>query len=169
MAKKKVKINNLRLILSAVAALFAVVAFFLMFAPAATFEVVGTKGSYSGAQMTFGYTETTTVPIVGTEIKSTVLNFSFLNLLPYILLVAGIVFNFLNKFCKFSNFISAGCYVVAGVLFFLVIVMCAPNVENADLVNSFKENLTLGAGAIVAGILSILAALASLSTLFIKK
>lgn len=163
MAKKKVKINNLGLIVSAVSALLAVVAFFLMFAPAATYEILGTKGSYTGAQMTFGYSET----VLGSEIA--IINFSFLNLLPYILIVAGIVFNFLTKFCKFSNFISAGCYVVAGVLFFLVIVMCMPNVENADLVNSFKENLTLGAGAIVAGILSILAALASLSTLFIKK
>lgn len=76
MAKKKGKKSSLTSVgvLTAMAsALLAVVAICMMFVPAAT--VNDTNMTYTGLQLTFGYSEDT---LLGTV---TVLNFSFLNFL----------------------------------------------------------------------------------------
>lgn len=172
MAKKKkgLKVGTL---ISFGAVLLALVAFFLMFAPAA-----GNNDSYfTGAQMAFGYSKT--VEVLGNKVTTSILNFSFLNFLPYLLILIGIVFSGLavfGKLGKISPIIAAVCYLAAGVLFFCVVPFCSPYVDkkgigavNDEYIKQFKEALSLGAGAIVAGILGILSALASVSTLFIKK
>ncbi len=125
MASKK-KFLSVRFLLSAAAALLALVAIFLMFAPAAVCEIIPetslTKAqtvNYTGIQLTFGYTETTTVPVIGTEVKTEIFKFSFANFLPYILLAAGIAFSVLTAFGKLgkiSPIVAAACLVVAGVL-----------------------------------------------------
>ena len=104
MAKKKSK-NLLGMLLPVVAALLAVVAICMMFVPA----VVRASSlsdklniTYTGAQVTFGYKEANT----GIEIFA----FSFMNFLPYLLLVAGIVFSVLSvlgKLGKIAPFVSA--------------------------------------------------------------
>lgn len=166
MAKKKSK-NLLGMLLPVVAALLAVVAICMMFVPA----VVRASSlsdklniTYTGAQVTFGYKEANT----GIEIFA----FSFMNFLPYLLLVAGIVFSVLSvlgKLGKIAPFVSAVCYLAAGILFFCVTKMVVYPTDSKDIADMFKEGLSLGAGAIVAGLLSILSALGSAATLFVKK
>lgn len=168
MAKLKSGVSALA---CAAAVLFAVIAFLMLCAPAVGYTVMGSEISYSGAQVTFGYTEVTEV--LGHEVRSEILSFSFANLLIYILLLAGIVFavlSVLGKLEKVSPLISALCLLVAAILFFCSKNFCNPaNIENADLVAEFRNNLSLGAGAIVGGIFSLLACLAVGVSKFIKR
>ena len=150
------------------AIVMALVAFFLMFAPAASNSLT----SYTGAQMAFGYSKSSEV--LGSV---PVLNFSFLNFLPYLLLLIGIVFSGLAAFGKLSKiapFIAAACYLVAGVFLFCVIPFCSPSVNSGiggiddNYIKNFKDALSLGTGAIVAGIFALLSALCSVCPFFIK-
>ena len=127
--------------------------------------------------MAFGYSKSGEV--LGSTVTAHILNFSFMNFLPYLLLLIGVAFSGLaafGKLGKISPIIAAACYLAAGVFFFCVVPFCSPYVDkngigaiNDEYVKQFKDALSLGAGAIVAGILGILSALASVSTLFIKK
>ena len=135
------------MLLPVVAALLAVVAICMMFVPA----VVRASSlsdklniTYTGAQVTFGYKEANT----GIEIFV----FSFMNFLPYLLLVAGIVFSVLSvlgKLGKIAPFVSAVCYLAAGILFFCVTKMVVYPTDSKDIADMFKEGLSLGAGAIL--------------------
>ena len=165
MAKKK-KGLSLKVLFALISALLGVVSICLMAAPAAVVKDTGL--TYSGAQLTFGYTRE------GILVNAKVFNFSFLNLLPYILVLVGLVFSILTvlgKLGKFAPFVSAGCYLAAGVLFFLVIIMCSPYtaVDSGDLADAAKELYSLGVGAIVSGILGILASACSAAVWFVKK
>ncbi|MDE7330596.1 MAG: hypothetical protein K2N30_05905 [Clostridia bacterium] len=167
MAKKKTKLS-LKVLFALISALLGVVAICLMAAPAAA--VKDTELAYTGAQLTFGYTRTGSI----TGISAEVFKFSFLNFLPYILVLAGIAFSVLTvlgKLGKIAPIVSAVCYLAAGVLFFLVIEMCSPYtaIDSKDLVDAVKDTLTLGAGAIVGGILGILSAALSAAALAVKK
>ncbi len=160
MAKKK-KIS-IALILSAVAALLGIVAIVMLAAPGITYtlEVLGKKSTtnYSMAQLTFG-----------TEKGG--FAFSFMNFLPFLLVVVGIVLAALTalKGNKLTAIIAAVCFLAAGVLFFCckqLIVFDTGDLsgEAKDLaVKVAKEAIKefkLGIGAILAGILSILSAIA---------
>ncbi len=166
MAKKKTK-NLLGMLLPVAAALLAVVAICMMFLPAV--QRVSSLSdklttSYTGAQVTFGYTEPNT--------KIEVFAFSFMNFLPYLLLLAGIAFSVLSvlgKLGKIAPFVSAGCYLAAGILFFCVTAMVVYPTESKDLAEGLKDGLSLGVGAIVAAILSIVSALTSAAMFFVKK
>ena len=95
MAKKKSKkspLTSVGVLTAMASALLAVVAICMMFVPAAT--VNDTNMTYTGLQLTFGYSEDT---LLGTV---TVLNFSFLNFLPYLLALAGIAFSVLTALGK---------------------------------------------------------------------
>lgn len=164
MAKKKSKkspLTSVGVLTAMAAALLAVVAICMMFVPAATISEL--KLEFTGLQMTFGYKEG----------EAVIFAFSFLNFLPYLLALAGIAFSVLTalgKLGKIAPIIATVCYLAAGVLFFLVIT-CSVLGEGFDTILSLgslllgkgsgKELLSLGAGAIVAGVLSILAALCS--------
>lgn len=161
MAKKK-KIS-LALILSAVAALLGIVTIVMLAAPGIsyTLEVFGQKATtkYSMAQLTFGN-------------KDGGFAFSFMNFLPFLLVIAGIALCVITalKGNKFTAFIAAVCFLAAGILFF-----CCKQLivfDTGDLTGDLKDaaveiaketikEFKLGVGAILAGILSILAALAS--------
>lgn len=166
MAKKKGV--NLGLILPLAAVVFAVVAVFMMFAPAATLTVEGfgnsTTTSWTGAQLTFGYTSEVGSTIT---IKTEVFKFSFMNLLPYILVAAGAVLSLLAMFgkkaAKLFGIVAAACYLVGGVFFFCVIPFALPVAEN------MLKDYSLGAGAIVAGIFSIIPALIIAANAFLVK
>jgi len=162
MAKKKTK-NLLGMLLPLAAAVLAVVAFCMMFVPAAQRVVKDTVlSSYTGAQVTFGYSEKDVA----------ILGFSFMNFVPYLLLLAGIAFSVLSllgKLGKIAPIVAFACFLVAGILFFLAPQMMVYATESKDLADGLKEGLSLGAGAIVAGIMSILSALASAAILFVNK
>lgn len=148
------------------AILLALVAFFLMFAPA-----IGDKAgtTYTGAQIAFGFKETYR------SASLQALNFSFMNFLPYLLLLIGVAFGILVLFGKLkfiSKIVSAGCFIAAGVFFFCAVQFTMPaDTALGLLIGLAKDNqeLSLKAGVIVSGVLSLLAGLASLSALFIKK
>ena len=97
MAKKRKK-STLGLVFSAGAVLFAIAAVCMMFLNAV--ELVSGENvlaQYTGVQVAFGYSET--YPIIG-EVKF--LNFSIMNLLPYILALAGAVVAILAALSKKS-------------------------------------------------------------------
>ena len=155
-------------ILTCVAAVLALVAFFMMFAPAATMEgLLGKTETLSGTDVTFGY-ESSGVKALG---------FSA-NIVTYILLVAGIacaVLAFLGKGGNIVRIVAAACFVVAGVFFFCSIAFASfyPEMDGGaakdKLVEALKEKLSLGVGSIVGGILSILSAVAVALPIFLKK
>ena len=127
-------------------------------APAVVYDsVIGENVSYSGWKCTFGCTEK--FMLGGGEVE--VLSFSFLNLLTYILLLVGIVaavLAFLKPDMALLGYVGAACFVGATVLFF-----CAcPSTAFAGIKDTeIADLLSLGAGAIVGAILSILAVLAA--------
>lgn len=152
--KKKQKISYLPL-LSAVLGLVSVVMIFLA---AVNYSVV--KGvtdlenvvTYSGLQVAFGLTEGDLFSV----------EFSIMNLLPYVLALGGVVvsvFCYLAKGSKLFAFISAGAFIVSAVFFFL-----SPSfVVLPKLTVLVKENFSLGIGSIIGGALSALAGLVSLA------
>lgn len=172
MAKKKK--NLLAMGVPALAALLGLVTVILLCAPGlapnSDLQDFGAKGSVSLAKLAFGS-------------KDDGLAFSFLIFLPYVLVLAGVAFNVLSvlgKGGKIAPVVATACYLVAGVLFFLVMqTYCIYVPENTlDAVKDtyveaakkvIKETMTLGVGAILSGVFAILSAIASAGGLFIKK
>lgn len=164
MAKRKSSIGKP---LSFVAAVLGLAAVVMLFLPA--IGIKDTDTTYTGLQITFGYKES----LLGFEY--TVFNFSFMNLLTYILAVVGIVFSVLSavgKGSKFAAFIAAAAFAVSGVFFFLSVSYTLPN-EDASKIISFvggdiKDALTLAYGAIIGGVASLLAAVCNLGKIVLK-
>ncbi len=157
-------------IITCVGIVFALVAIFMMFAPAAVSNT-GVDKSFTGTDLAFGYTEES---LLG-EVK-------FLgasaNILTYILLVVGVacaVVALLGKGGKIVPIVAAAAFVAAGVLFFCTVQLCMPypEMESGEAkdkaVEKVKESLDLGAGAIVAGVFSFVAAAAAVVPVFISK
>ena len=164
MAKRK---SNLGKPLSFVAAVLGLVAVVMLFLPA--IGIKDTDTTYTGLQITFGYKDS----VLGLEY--TVFDFSFMNLLTYILAVVGIVFSVLSamgKGSKFAAFIAVAAFAVSGVFFFLSVSYTLPN-EDASKIISFvggdiKDALTLAYGAIIGGVASLLAAVCNLGKIVLK-
>lgn len=164
MAKRK---SNLGKPLSFVAAVLGLAAVVMLFLPA--IGIKDTDTTYTGLQITFGYKES----LLGFEY--TVFDFSFMNLLTYILAVVGIVFSVLSamgKGSKFAAFIAVAAFAVSGVFFFLSVSYTLPN-EDASKIISFvggdiKDVLTLAYGAIIGGVASLLAAVCNLGKIVLK-
>ena len=163
-------------IITGVAILLGVVAIIMLVAPglAPKSEFKGLGGeSYSMANITFGK-----------EISAgSGFAFSFPNLLTYILILAGIVcavVALLGKGGKIVPIIATVAFVAAGVLYFCAqqmymiklpdgipdAVADATKDKTKEMIN---EMYTLGAGAIVGGVLSIVAGAAALVPIFLKK
>ncbi len=164
MAKRKSSIGKP---LSFVAAVLGLAAVVMLFLPA--IGIKDTDTTYTGLQITFGYKES----LLGFEY--TVFDFSFMNLLTYILAVVGIVFSVLSamgKGSKFAAFIAAAAFAISGVFFFLSVSYTLPN-EDASKIISFvggdiKDALTLAYGAIIGGVASLLAAVCNLGKIVLK-
>lgn len=164
MAKRKSSVGKP---LSFVAAVLGLVAVVMLFLPA--IGIKDTDTTYTGLQITFGYKES----LLGFEY--TVFDFSFMNLLTYILAVVGIVFSVLSamgKGSKFAAFIAAAAFAISGVFFFLSVSYTLPN-EDASKIISFvggdiKDALTLAYGAIIGGVASLLAAVCNLGKIVLK-
>ncbi len=156
MVRRK-KNKNVALAVSAIAVLLGIVAIVMMFVPS-----VGVKDSdttYKGMEVTFGYQRTVSL------VKYTVFEFSIMNLISYILVAGGVVFTILGALgrgSKFAGFIAAGAFVVAGVFFFLMPQYTVINSEATRYFGNLNDNLTLGAGAIVSAVCSLLAGAAQL-------
>ena len=164
MAKRKSSVGKP---LSFVAAVLGLAAVVMLFLPA--IGIKDTDTTYTGLQITFGYKDS----LLGFEY--TVFDFSFMNLLTYILAVVGIVFSVLSamgKGSKFAAFIAVAAFAVSGVFFFLSVSYTLPN-EDASKIISFvggdiKDALTLAYGAIIGGVASLLAAVCNLGKIVLK-
>ena len=165
MAKKKTnskKSFSLNQIMSVVAIVLGVVALAMMFVttvnvPATDLGVLGTVEyeGYTGLNVAFGYSENDVA----------ILSFSFMALLPYVMVLAGIVLTALNTFgkkgSKLFDFVSIGAFIAAGVLFFLMpsFMVFADNLAGAIL-EAIEWELAIG--AIVSAICSVVAGVAVL-------
>ena len=152
-----------------ISAALGLIALIMLFLPA----IVAGEDVIKGTQAVFGWTEEVNV-LVGVK-KVEMLEFSFMNLLTYVLVIAGIalaVLAFLQKKELFA-FIAAGCFAVAAVFFFCAIgftVVAEGWNELAALVNGdIKAEWKLGAGAVIGGICSILAVAAAVAPVVLKK
>lgn len=178
MAKKRKKSSTLSLALSAGAVLFAIVAVCMMFVNAV--ELVSGENvlaQYKGTQVAFGYSKT--YPVFG-EVKF--LNFSFMNLLPYLLALGGGVVAVLAALGKKSfllNVIAAACFVLAAIFFFTAAsyVSVAGSEGSSSwsaavksIVDALKdgENLKIAIGSILGGVFSIIAAACSALKIILK-
>lgn len=178
MAKKRKKSSALGLALSAGAVIFAIAAVCMMFLNAVEL-VSGEKvlAQYTGVQVSFGYSET--YPVFG-EVKF--LNFSFMNLLPYVLALGGGVVAVLAALSKKSfllNVIAAACFVAAAVFFFTAASYVSVagsegssswNALVKNIVNALKDgdNLKIAIGSILGGVFSSVAAACSALKIFVK-
>lgn len=166
MAKKKSGLSTGKL-LGYVVAVLGLVAICMAFLAGVTTgktkvgSVTVDATEYSGFQVAFGYKKNDVA----------VLGFSFMALLPLLLAVAGTVLavvNTLKKDSKLLNFVVAGLFVVAGILYFIMpsFMVFADTLSGASAkLLDFK----LGVGAILAGICSLLAGLIALAKPFMKK
>lgn len=168
MAKRK-KSSQLISLITVASCILGLVAVVMMFLPA-----IGVKDSdktYTGLQIAFGYK----TQILGTDVA--IFNFSFMNLLTYILALAGTVVALLGLVGKnfagaLFRFVAAGCFIVSAVFFFLSLNFCLPN-DTASSVMTFlggniKEIGTLAAGSIIGGCAAGLAGLCELAAVFVK-
>ena len=152
------KAKKLTKYLDIIALALGVIAICMMFLPAIT-QKADDPTTFNGLQVAFGYSETSG------NLTYNYLAFSFMNLLPYILLLAGVVILVLaliGKPFKFLNLVVCCLFVVAGVLLFLTHAFIVPATNLGGYVNGINpENYTLGIGAILGGIFAILAGGAS--------
>lgn len=172
MAKKKTnskKSFSLNQIMSIVAIVLGVVALAMMFVvtvnvPATDLGVLGTVEyeGYTGLNVAFGYSEN----------EVAILSFSFMALLPYVMVLAGIVLTALNTFGKKSrrlfDDLAGGLFLVAGVMFFMM-----PNfmVFADNIVAKVAAELEYKAviGAIVAGVGAVVSGVAMFAKTLLKK
>lgn len=157
MAKK----NSMMKYAGFVAILLALAAIGFMFAPAIVYGTGDDPTTFTAFQTMFGYTSKSGDRIVVTR---TWLDFSFMNLLTLILIAAGIVLSVMKMFVggksKLFTLITTACFIVAGVFLFMTVTFTVPHVsDNAAerLGDLSKSNMTLGWGAIVAAICSLIA------------
>lgn len=133
-------------------------------------SVFGLSGetNYSGLKAVFGYKDGDT----------TYLLFSFLNLLPYLFVLASVVILAMQMFGKANSsimsFVVFGLFVASGVLFLFAPAFTnfSEGYQNAiDLANTLTKVVTkeLGIGAIISACASFAAGLCVLLPKFIKK
>jgi len=168
MAKKKSKKNSqIDSLITLLSVLLGIVAIIMLFVP--SIAVVDSDTTYKGLDVVFGLKENK--PLVGEVVY---FEFSFMNLLTYVLVAVGVLFTilaYLGKGSKFATLIATVAFIVSAVFFFLQIAYCIPGKGIEDLVSgigslfgedaSVKDSLELGTGAIVGGICSALAGVAS--------
>lgn len=173
MAKKK---NSISKYTSLLAILLAIASACMIFCTSIVYKVSDKVDpvNFTGMQVTFGYTANALEGIT-TTIKADInyFAFSFLNLLPYILLLAGIVFAVLKVVggksnSKMFSFVAAVCLIAGGVLLFCVVpfsVVGTNEILGKAIPTLDKQYMSLGIGAIVGGVLGILGGAVELADL----
>lgn len=163
MAKKKSGVSISKICL-ALGLLLGVAAICMMFVTSVEFKGL----TYTGLQTAFGYTKETDV-LVATA-KTEIFAFSFMNLLTYILALAGVVLCLLNmlahKSSKLFAFVSAAAFIVSAVFFFLTPQFSIPMVLGKSVQGSVE--LALGIGSILGGVFSGIAGVSTLASCFVK-
>ena len=144
------------------AILFGVAAFCMMFLTCVKYTGVFTGTTeFTGYQIAFGYSAKSG------SVSVQMLAFSFMNLLPYILVLVGIFATALCAFGKRSSgllgIIAFAAFVVAAVFFFLA----ANFVVLPESTLFSKENFSLAVGSILSGSFSIVAALCFVAKKFL--
>lgn len=169
MAKKKKNTTSWVNYLPLIGALLGVVAIIMAFLPAVVYPyIAGDKTvSYTGFQTAFGYSVTEETFLGSTTTQY--LNFSFINLLPYILLIGGVVCAILGSAGKnqLLSFIAIACFAVAAVCTFCFTLSSVSLTEFFEAIYK-TEGASLGVGAIIGGICSALAAVACAFPVFAK-
>lgn len=163
---------NLKTFFAFLPAALAVIALCMIFAPAAC--VKNSDAVYSGLKLSFGYSESSTI---GTTTVTTKWFNASVNILTYILVIAGGVFTvFAARGKGLARVGAAGCFFIAGVLFFCTVALCSPAVSDSipdnmrdEYIKQAKSALTLGGGAIAGGALAMLAAICAAVPAFVKK
>ena len=156
----------------AVAVVFGVIAICLMFVNSTNYVTIAGDSkevakAYTGFQTVFGYKET---GLLGT---AEVLKFSFLNLLSYLLVLAGTVLSLLSLLLKKKNkvfdFVAAVLFVVGGVMLFLqpVFTVAVEGYVYQGLLVTTK--FELGVGAVLSAVLSIVAGCTVCTKAILKK
>lgn len=156
--------NKIKKFAPLAAAVAAVIALIMIFLPAIVVE----EETYSGLKVIFGYTEKESG--MGITLKVEVFAFSFMNLLTYLLVIAGGVCGvlaFMKSDKPIFTWIAAACLALAGIFFFCSVGFTVLSKDLVDL-GATKENFKLGAGAIIGGIVSILGALCAIAPTALK-
>lgn len=133
-----------------------------MFCPAIKVDGLGGDVTYSGVEVIFGKSNT----VLGTKVE--IFKFSFLLFLGFIFAIAGLVITILPMAgvkSKLFPIIAIACFVVAALFAFLTKNVCV--LGNGDM--GAGKGADLGIGAIIAGILYILAGCASALPIVLKK
>ncbi len=162
MAKKSKSKTDLGLILKVVVLALGVAAFCMAFLVGVKF--VTSKGDlvndFTGFQTMFGYAETEEV--LGKEITTGYLGFSFMAVLAFVLPLAGAVLSILKS--KVLRLVGAGLMVVGAVLLFLLpsfVVLSTIEGTLTAVATALLDAATvkLGIGAILAGVFAALGGL----------
>lgn len=156
--------NKIKKFAPLAAAVAAVIALIMIFLPAIAVE----EETYSGLKVIFGYTEKESG--MGITLKVEVFAFSFMNLLTYLLVIAGGVCGvlaFMKSDKPIFTWIAAACLALAGIFFFCSVGFTVLSKDLVDL-GATKENFKLGAGAVIGGIVSILGALCAIAPTALK-
>lgn len=175
MAKSKSKVKTGQIVMLG-AALLGLVAVLLMFAPGISWksEILGktvADGNISGFKVMFGTEDG--------------MKFNFMMLLSLIFAVVGILGAILGGLLnmKLGNFLALGGFLLAAIFFFLFRAVLPMSIKDMaiggttllsgkdalEALEKIGTTYSLGVGAIVAGILSIVAALASAAATFALK
>ena len=130
------------------AALLGIIALFMVFLPSIAPKIGEASETINGFKTAFGSDDNG-------------LKFSIMNCLGWAILVAGIacaVLSYMQPENKLFGYIAIAAFFVAGIFFFCTLAFTQFDVPK-DYAKELKEYLELGAGAIIAGICSILAAI----------
>ena len=167
MAKRR-KRSSAGLVLGAVAILAGIAAAAMLFLPAVA--VKDSETTYTGLQIALGYSEK--LPVIGAV---AIFKFSFMNLLTYILAVAGVLFavaGALGRGGKLLSFIAAAAFIASGVFFLLSPSFCIINDTVSSVITLFggnvAENLSLAVGSIVGAVAAFVAGAAQLIKVIAK-
>ncbi len=166
----KKKLTKSKFVMIGAAAL-GLIAVFMLFLAGIKMEVKGLTGTHTSTascfEVMFGK--------IGDE-KVELYKFNFMAFLPFLLMLGGIALAVVSLFVdnKILKFIALGLFVVAAVLMFCYVQffpMSAKEEETKKLIEEMikNDNYKLGVGAILTGILNILAAGAAAVSLFAVK
>jgi hypothetical protein len=161
-ASKKCKFN----LWYCATALLALVAIVMAFTTCVKLNGVLTGTTdYTGLQATFGYTD---------KYDNQMFAFSFVNLITYLLLLAGFVLVLLKAFgttkSKTVDYVVIALFLVAAILFFLMPTLAvSPYADNANKILAGSVTRGLGVGAILSAILLLCSAFTLLVKTLLKK
>ena len=170
MAKKK----EIGKYIGFLALLWAVAAIVMIFLPAIVYKASENADAvtYTGIQVTFGFKETQ-ASVGNLKYETEWFKFSFMNFLPYILLIVGVALTLLKMLgifkSKLFTLITAACFIAGGILLFFCVDFSIVGTEQiTDLPLLSKDYMSLGVGVIIGAILAILAGICKVGDLLLS-